>query len=216
MSSLNTLNVSIPEETRLGWQRMLELLNDTLKAKSIFIACSIEQRIEVLCIASSGDYDSNTTQAIKASQHSSISHNAISNTTVGYIEAFDLAEATINLPIAWPSGEVFGHIYVVSDSFNEQFKHNPMLLDSFKISVENQLFLISTLHRLKNNNNQLKSCNSEHSLKISNLNQSLNQEKDRRLAAEQQLVYQKSYDPATGFLNKQTLEHETEKLLNQV
>ncbi|MCY9843606.1 putative bifunctional diguanylate cyclase/phosphodiesterase [Vibrio caribbeanicus] len=216
MSSLNTLNVSIPEETRLGWQRMLELLNDTLKAKSIFIACNIEQRIEVLCIASSGDYDSKTTQAIQASQHSSSSHNATSNTTVGYIEALDLAEAAINLPIAWPSGEVFGHIYVISDSFNEQFKHNSMLLDSFKISVENQLFLISTLHRLKNNNNHLKSCNSEHSLRISNLNQSLNQEKDRRLAAEQQLVYQKSYDPATGFLNKQTLEHETEKLLNEV
>ena len=205
MSSLNTLNVSIPEETRLGWQRMLELLNDTLKAKSLFIACNIEQRIEVLCIASSGDYDSEVPPA----QHLIGSQSTTDNTLVGFIEALDLADTTVNIPITWPSGEIFGQIYVISETFNDNFKHNSMLLDSFKISVENQLSLISTLHQLKN-------CNSAHSLRISCLNLSLSKEKDRRLAAEQQLDYQKSYDPGTGFLNKQALEYETAKLLSEV
>ncbi|WP_017632616.1 GGDEF and EAL domain-containing protein [Vibrio sp. 624788] len=110
------------------------------------------------------------------------------------------------IPLLWPNGELFGTICILDSKENHYTPTYIKLLESFRTSIESQLKTLFQHAKLTQMNRDLKNRVYNRTKDLASLNYSLNQEIDKRKAAEQKINFQKNHDLGTGFLNRTAFE----------
>ena len=110
------------------------------------------------------------------------------------------------IPLLWPNGEIFGTICILDSKENHYTPTYIKLLESFRTSIESQLKTLFQHAKLAQMNRDLKNRVYTRTKDLASLNYSLNQEIDKRKAAEQKINFQKKHDLGTGFLNRNAFE----------
>lgn len=225
MSKINTRELSIPSEMLSGWQTIVNLLADIVEVPSALVMRIHDQHIEVFSSSS------NTTNPYKTGDSESLGQGLYCETVINeqrellvpnalsdpeWRDNPDVALGMIaycGIPINWPDNSPFGTICVLDtqeNHFNDLYRQ---LLASFRDSIESQLTTIYQKEKLQVLNEELRSRVDTRTKDLVDLNYSLNQEIDRRRAAEQEVAYRKRHDMGTGFLNRKALEAELDTQL---
>lgn len=208
MSKINPHYRLVSEDTLNGWQTLVNQLAD---AFSVTPAVIVPGRTldSLVCRVSDTRYQlSNDTLSLKDTfvttelEAANRSWPASSGTT--FTQRRDL---DADLPLQWPDGQMFGAICVLDIPSNatSRYRH---FLQGVQLSIEAHLKSLYQQQTLLLANQELQSRLQNRTQDLAALNFSLNQEMDRRQAAESQLNYQRLHDSGTGFFNQQGLETE--------
>ncbi|UPQ89857.1 sensor domain-containing phosphodiesterase [Vibrio sinaloensis] len=228
MSKLNTSSMIIPAEMSLAWQEIVNLLAEIVAVPAALIMRIHQQHIEVFSA------NNNHTHPYQVGDTERLGHGLYCETVVNDKQQLLVSNAELDqkwctnpdiklgmiaycgLPLQWPNGDVFGTICVLDDQENPFNSTYQKLLASFRDSIEAQLTTLYQNHRLQQVNAELKSRVKTRTQDLVELNYSLNQEIDKRRAAERKIRYQQRHDIGTGFLNRAALEAETEQRLHEL
>lgn len=227
MTKINTQELSIPENMQLGWQNIVDLLAEIVVVPSALIMRIRPKHIEVFCRSNSPDnpYYLGDSESLGKGLYCETVINSNSELLVpnalkddDWDSNPDIALGMISycgIPLNWPNGDAFGTICVLDSKENHYTPMYRELLESFRISIESQLTTLYQHAKLLYLNNELKNRVQTRTKDLASLNYSLNQEIDKRKAAEQQISYQKNHDSGTGFLNRNAFEAELQKLITR-
>lgn len=225
MSKLNTSSMIIPAEMSLAWQEIVNLLAEIVAVPAALIMRIHQEHIEVFSV------NNNHTHPYQVGDTERLGHGLYCETVVSNKQQLLVTNAKedrqwcanpdiklgmiayCGLPLQWPNGDVFGTICVLDDKENPFNSTYQKLLASFRDSIEAQLTTLYQNHRLQQVNAELKSRVKTRTQDLVELNYSLNQEIDKRRAAERKIRYQQRHDIGTGFLNRAALEEETQQRL---
>ncbi|MDN3695754.1 MULTISPECIES: bifunctional diguanylate cyclase/phosphodiesterase [Vibrio] len=225
MTRINTQELSIPENMQLGWQNIVDLLAEIISVPSALIMRVHPKHIEVFCRSNSPEnpYLTGDSESLGKGLYCETVINSNSELLVPnalkddkWKSNPDIALGMISycgIPLNWPNGDAFGTICVLDSKENHYSPMYRELLESFRISIESQLTTLYQHAKLLCLNDELKYRVKTRTKDLASLNYSLNQEIDKRKAAEQQISYQKSHDSGTGFLNRNAFETELDKLM---
>lgn len=227
MSKLNTRDITIPDGMAQGWQTIVNLLAEIVTVPAALIMRVHEQHIEVFCSNNNHThpYTPGDCEALGQGLYCETVINQQRKLIVPNAEKDPLwcnnpdlkfgMIAYCGLPVCWPNGDAFGTICVLDKSENPFTETYQQLIESFRDSVEAQLKTLFQNEHLKILNHELESRVATRTNDLVELNYSLNQEIDKRRAAEEQVRYQQNHDISTGFLNRSAIELHTQHLLNQ-
>ncbi|WP_114764681.1 bifunctional diguanylate cyclase/phosphodiesterase [Vibrio rhodolitus] len=226
MSKINTSELVIPESMSENWQVIVNLMAQLIPVPSALIMRIHPNSIEVFSSNnncehpySPGDSE-NLGQGlyceyvIENQQQLSV-ENALVDPN--WCHNPDIALGMVSycgFPINWPNGCAFGTICVLDSKPNKISSTAVALLNSFKESIEAQLATLYQNEQLKLLNAELKSRVSTRTKDLVDLNFSLNQEIDKRRAAEKKVLYHQRHDLGTGFLNRNCLEFEATRAVD--
>ncbi|MFM2586871.1 EAL domain-containing protein [Vibrio sp. TBV020] len=225
MSKLNTSNMVVPDELASGWQEIVNLLAEIISVPAALIMRVHQDHIEVFSA------NNNRKHPYRIGDTEQLGHGLYCETVINENRQLLVPDASkddewcdnpdmrfglvayCGLPLLWPNGDPFGTICVLDDNENHFSATYQQLLSTFKLSVEAQLKTVYQNHRLQQLNFELESRVNTRTQDLVDLNYSLNQEIDKRKAAERTIRYQQRHDLGTGFLNRAALEYHTETLL---
>ncbi|MBY8315083.1 GGDEF and EAL domain-containing protein [Vibrio fluvialis] len=225
MSRINTHALTVPQDMLSGWQTIVNLLADILHVPAALIMRIHDEEIEVFCANNNvrQPYHSGDTEAlghglycetVVHSRKELVVPNALND--LKWRKNPDIALGMVaycGIPILWPNGDVFGTICVLDNKENFFTPTYRQLLHCFRTAVESQLTVIYQHHKLKLLNDDLQARIQIRTQDLADLNYSLNQEIDKRKAAEQLVAFQQHHDSGTAFLNRAGLESELEQAL---
>ncbi|MFA0112785.1 EAL domain-containing protein [Vibrio sp. 10N.261.46.E11] len=223
MKKIKTIDLEIPDDMASSWQDIVDLLAQITKVPAALIMRVHTNYIEVFSTSHSQDNpynkgDSETLgnglycETVMESQKQLLVPNALAD--VDWKNNPDTKLGLISycgIPLFWPNGELFGTICILDSKENHYTPTYIKLLESFRTSIESQLKTLFQHAKLTQMNRDLKSRVATRTKDLASLNYSLNQEIDKRRAAEQEINFQKNHDLGTGFLNRSAFE----SLLNQ-
>ncbi|WP_100753997.1 sensor domain-containing phosphodiesterase [Vibrio salilacus] len=226
MSKLNTSNMAIPAEMSSAWQGILNLLAEIVATPAALIMRIRPQHIEVFSA------NNNHPHPYHIGDQESLGCGLYCETVIKTNQALLVANAMhdkqwcnnpdielgmiayCGLPLLWPNGDVFGTICLLDDQENAFNRTYQQLLASFRDSIEAQLTTLYQNQHLEQINSELKSRVKTRTQDLVELNYSLNQEIDKRIAAERKVHYQQRHDIGTGFLNRATLESKVDEKID--
>ncbi|RJX75532.1 sensor domain-containing phosphodiesterase [Vibrio sinensis] len=227
MSKINTSNLRIPEEMAANWQNIVNLLAEIVAVPAALIMRIHPDSIEVVA---SND---NTSQPYSIGDSEALPQGLYCETVVQDQKTLIVANALkdpqwdknpdialgmiayCGMPINWPNGEPFGTICILDTKENQFNITYQNLMGNFRRAIESQIETLYQNEKLKLLNYELKSRVKTRTQDLVDLNYSLNVEIDRRRAAEQKIRYQQRHDLGTGFLNRNSLEIETEQYIKE-
>lgn len=228
MAKYRTLDYQIPEAMQQSWQKIVNLLAHIVNVPSALIMRVQPQHIEVFSSNQSGSNpyhpgDKETLghglycESVLDNNFELTVANALNDRQWDHNPDLKLGMiAYCGLPLHWPNGELFGTICMLDDKENHFKRTFRELLAGFQTSIEAQLAVIYQHEKLLRLNQQLKKRVDKRTTNLAQLSFSLNQEIDRRKAAEQQAHYQKHHDHGTGFLNRSALEQQLQAMLDKL
>ncbi|WGV98989.1 EAL domain-containing protein [Vibrio sp. YMD68] len=220
MSKIDAQQLLIPDAMYTGWQSTLNLLSEIVVVPAALIMRVKKTTIEVCC------KNNNVVNPYNVGDKESLGQGLYCETVMNRDAELLVSNANKNpewndnpdielgmisycgLPLHWPTGEQFGTICILDEKENPFTPTYRRLLDSFRISVEAQLETLYQHEKLQRLNNELQNRVNSRTQDLASLNYSLNQEIDKRRAAEEQVQYQRLHDIGTGFLNRKALEKE--------
>ncbi|NAZ45018.1 EAL domain-containing protein [Vibrio toranzoniae] len=228
MKKIQTLDLDIPDDMKSGWQNIVDLLAELTQTPAALIMRVHANSIEVFSTSNSQNNpytkgDSETLgsglycESVMESQQQLIVPNALSDPQWENNPDIELGLVSYcGVPLLWPNGELFGTICILDSKENHYTPTYIKLLESFRISIESQLKTLFQHAKLTQVNRELKNRVYSRTKDLASLNYSLNQEIDKRRAAEQKINFQKNHDLGTGFLNRNAFESRlNQKLLSQ-
>ncbi|HAS8385259.1 TPA: EAL domain-containing protein [Vibrio vulnificus] len=227
MAKYRTLDYEIPEAMQKSWQRIVNLLAYIVDVPAALIMRIQPEHIEVFSSSQSslnpyhhGDSESLGhglyCETVIEDNKELLVPNALNDKEWDHNPDIKLGMiAYCGLPLLWPNGEVFGTICMLDDKENNFGQTYRELLAGFQTSIEAQLSVVYQHQKLLRLNEQLKERVDKRTTNLAQLSFSLNQEIDRRKAAEQQAHYQKHHDHGTGFLNRCALEQHLQGMLDE-
>ncbi|MGO2319280.1 MAG: sensor domain-containing phosphodiesterase [Vibrio toranzoniae] len=228
MKKIQTLDLDIPDDMKSGWQNIVDLLAELTETPAALIMRVHANSIEVFSTSNSQNNpytkgDSETLgsglycESVMESQQQLIVPNALSDPQWENNPDIELGLVSYcGIPLLWPNGELFGTICILDSKKNHYTPTYIKLLESFRISIESQLKTLFQHAKLTQVNRELKNRVYSRTKDLASLNYSLNQEIDKRRAAEQKINFQKNHDLGTGFLNRNAFESRfNQKLLSQ-
>ncbi|MBN3492307.1 sensor domain-containing phosphodiesterase [Vibrio neptunius] len=228
MSKINTTNLVIPDEMTSGWQNIVDLLAKIVSVPAALVMRIYPKHIEVYSSNNNGQHP------YRVGDSETLGQGLYCETVVNKQSQLIVPNAEIDLqwqnnpdikfgmlaycgvPINWPNGDTFGTICVLDNKENHFSETYQQLIESFRDSIESQLKTLYQNEKLKHLNLELKSRVHTRTQDLVDLNYSLNQEIDKRRAAEQKIRYQQRHDLGTGFLNRSALEHEADHFIKDV
>lgn len=218
MKKINTLDLDIPGDMKVGWQNIVDLLANITHVPAALIMRVHTSSIEVFSASQSQG------NPYKEGDSEDLGHGLYCETVMQTKRLLVVPEATkdpvwennpdvelgmisyCGIPLLWPNGEVFGTICILDSKENHYTPTYIQLLESFKLSIESQLTTLFQNAKLARLNKELKCRVHTRTQDLASLNYSLNLEIDKRKAAEQKINYQKNHDLGTGFLNRDAFE----------
>ncbi|TMX44894.1 EAL domain-containing protein [Vibrio sp. Hep-1b-8] len=228
MSKLNTDNMVIPDEMSSGWQVIVNLLAEIISVPAALIMRVHKEHIEVFSV------NNNNAHPYHIGDKEGLGQGLYCETVINENRLLLVPNASkdsqwqnnpdmkfgmlayCGLPLCWPNGKMFGTICAldnIENPFNQTYQQ---LLMSFRDSIEAQLKTVFQNYHLQQLNSELESRVQTRTQDLVKLNFSLNQEIDKRRAAERQVRYQQLHDLGTGFLNRSALESEASRLIQNV
>lgn len=228
MSKLNTDNMVIPDEMSSGWQVIVNLLAEIISVPAALIMRVHKEHIEVFSV------NNNNANPYHIGDKEGLGQGLYCETVINDNRLLLVPNASkdsqwqnnpdmkfgmlayCGLPLRWPNGKMFGTICAldnIENPFNQTYQQ---LLMSFRDSIEAQLKTVFQNYHLQQLNSELESRVQTRTQDLVELNFSLNQEIDKRRAAERQVRYQQLHDLGTGFLNRSALESEASRLIQNV
>ncbi|MFH0226625.1 EAL domain-containing protein [Vibrio furnissii] len=227
MSKINTQSLTVPQEMLSGWQTIVNLLADILQVPAALIMRLHDEEIEVFCANTNvkQPYRSGDTEAlgqglycetVAKTRQELLIPNAL--TDMKWRHNPDISHGMVaycGIPVCWPNGDLFGTICVLDNKANVFTPTYRKLLQSFRVSLESQLTVIYQHQKLKLLNDDLQARIQIRTQDLADLNYSLNQEIDKRKAAEQLVAFQLHHDTSTAFFNHSGLEREVDKALTR-
>lgn len=228
MSKLNTDNMVIPNEMSSGWQVIVNLLAEIISVPAALIMRVHKEHIEVFSV------NNNNANPYHIGDKEGLGQGLYCETVINENRLLLVPNASkdsqwqnnpdmkfgmlayCGLPLRWPNGKMFGTICAldnIENPFNQTYQQ---LLMSFRDSIEAQLKTVFQNYHLQQLNSELESRVQTRTQDLVELNFSLNQEIDKRRAAERQVRYQQLHDLGTGFLNRSALESEASRLIQNV
>ncbi|MGY5537932.1 sensor domain-containing phosphodiesterase [Vibrio brasiliensis] len=228
MSKLNTDNMVIPDEMSSGWQVIVNLLAEIISVPAALIMRVHKEHIEVFSV------NNNNANPYHIGDKEGLGQGLYCETVINENRLLLVPNASkdsqwqnnpdmkfgmlayCGLPLRWPNGKMFGTICAldnIENPFNQTYQQ---LLMSFRDSIEAQLKTVFQNYHLQQLNSELESRVQTRTQDLVELNFSLNQEIDKRRAAERQVRYQQLHDLGTGFLNRSALESEASRLIQNV
>ncbi|MGD8120878.1 sensor domain-containing phosphodiesterase [Vibrio sp. TRT 2004] len=228
MSKLNTDNMVIPDEMSSGWQVIVNLLAEIISVPAALIMRVHKEHIEVFSV------NNNNAHPYHIGDKEGLGQGLYCETVINESRLLLVPNASkdsqwqnnpdmkfgmlayCGLPLRWPNGKMFGTICAldnIENPFNQTYQQ---LLMSFRDSIEAQLKTVFQNYHLQQLNSELESRVQTRTQDLVKLNFSLNQEIDKRRAAERQVRYQQLHDLGTGFLNRSALESEASRLIQNV
>ncbi|WP_047047814.1 EAL domain-containing protein [Vibrio mexicanus] len=228
MSKINTHDLAIPSQMLEGWQHIVDLLAEIINVPSALIMRIHPKDIEVVSSSlvmpnpyTPGDKESLGQglycETVIDTQSPLLIPNAVKDTY--WCNNPDIKLGMISycgVAINWPNGDAFGTICVLDSKENHYTDTYQRLITSFRDSIESQLTSLYQQAELNNLNRELKNRVTTRTQDLVELNYSLNQEIDRRRAAEEKIHYQKFHDVGTGFLNRRALEDKLDELIENI
>ncbi|ENC6732015.1 EAL domain-containing protein [Vibrio navarrensis] len=227
MTKFKTLDYQIPEPMQHGWQRIVNLLADIVGVPAALVMRIHPQHIEV-CRTSETPLNPYKLGDSETLGHGLYCESVInSNTELMIPNALsdplwdknpDIKLGMISycgLPLLWPNGEAFGTICLLDERENHFSDTYRELLRCFRSSIEAQLAVVYQHEKLLRLNKALQHRVESRTSNLAQLSFSLSQERDKRLAAEQDADYQRQHDHGTGFLNLSALENQLQRQLEQ-
>lgn len=226
MSKINTGSIVIPEDMSANWQIIVNLLAEIVNVPAALIMRVHKEHIEVFSA------NSNRKHPYHVSDSEQLGQGLYCETVVNENRQLVVPNAASDpkwcnnpdmkfgllaycgLPLRWPNGDAFGTICILDDRENPFCDTYQQLLLSFRDSVEAQLKTLYQYQNVQQLNLELESRVNTRTQDLVDLNYSLNQEIDKRRAAERKIRYQQLHDLGTGFLNRTALENETQQLLD--
>ncbi|WP_428775369.1 sensor domain-containing phosphodiesterase [Vibrio sp.] len=225
MSKLNHHQMTVPLEMVQGWQNMVNLLADVVDVPAALVMRLHEDSLEVFAtnVKRSNPYQVGSSEPL--------GHGLYCETVLQQQKQLLVEDARIDrdwlnnpdiklgmvaycgLPINWPDGQPFGTLCILDSKRNPFSNSAKALLASFRDSIEAQLTILFQHAELQRLNDELKIRVDTRTKDLVDLNYSLNKEIDKRIAAEQKLMYQKTHDLGTGLLNRAALEDELQLTL---
>ncbi|NOH96992.1 EAL domain-containing protein [Vibrio sp. 99-70-13A1] len=218
MKKVNTLDLEIPDNMRVGWQNIVDLLAQITDVPAALVMRVHPESIEVF---STSQTEGNP---YKVGDSEELGNGLYCETVINNQQMLTIPNAHkdpawadnpdiqlgmisyCGIPLLWPNGESFGTICILDSEENHYTPTYIKLLESFRVSIESQLTTLFQHAKLVQMNKELKSRVHTRTKDLASLNYSLSQEIDKRKAAEQKIYYQKSHDLGTGFLNRHTFE----------
>lgn len=228
MTRMNTQTLVIPEEMLSSWQTIVDLLADILQVPAALIMRIHEHEIEVFCANNHPEH-----QTYHPGARETLGHGLYCETVINQGTELTVANALADahwrhnpdialgmiaycgIPLLWPNGETFGTICVLDNKQNYFSPTYRQLLYCFRSAVESQLTVVFQHHKLQLLNDELQLRIETRTRDLAELNYALNQEIDKRKAAEQMVAFQRHHDPRTEFLNLTGLEHELHNALHK-
>lgn len=227
MKKIQTLDLDIPDDMKSGWQNIVDLLAELTQTPAALIMRVHANSIEVFSTSNSQNNpytkgDSETLgsglycESVMESQQQLIVPNALSDPQWENNPDIELGLVSYcGIPLLWPNGELFGTICILDSKENHYTPTYIKLLESFRTSIESQLKTLFQHAKLTQVNRELKNRVYSRTKDLASLNYSLNQEIDKRRAAEQKINFQKSRS-RNRFLNRNAFESRlNQKLLSQ-
>ncbi|WP_162048643.1 sensor domain-containing phosphodiesterase [Vibrio taketomensis] len=223
MSKVNTRELIIPQQMSENWQRIVNLIAQLIPVSAALIMRVDDANISVFAANDNVDnpYHRGDSEHLNQGlycefvieqQQSLAVENALTDKTWSNNPDIKLGMISYcGFPINWPNGSPFGTICVLDTEPRKLNETATQLLESYKESIEAQLATLYRNQQLKQLNKELKSRVSTRTQDLVELNFSLNQEIDKRLAAEQKVLYHQRHDLGTGFLNRNSLEIEASR-----
>ncbi|WP_210443012.1 bifunctional diguanylate cyclase/phosphodiesterase [Vibrio crassostreae] len=228
MKKIKTIDLDIPDDMESGWQNIVDLLAQITQVPAALIMRVHANYIEVFSTSRSENNpynkgDSETLgnglycETVMESQQQLVVPNALADPDWENNPDIKLGLVSYcGIPLLWPNGELFGTICILDSKENHYTPTYIKLLQSFRTSIESQLKTLFQHAKLTQMNRDLKNRVYTRTKDLASLNYSLNQEIDKRKAAEQKINFQKNHDLGTGFLNRTAFESRlNHKLLSQ-
>ncbi|WP_261886189.1 sensor domain-containing phosphodiesterase [Vibrio pomeroyi] len=218
MKKIKTLDLDIPDDMEHGWQNIVDLLAQITQVPAALIMRVHANYIEVFSTSRSENNpynkgDSETLgnglycETVMETQRQLLVPNALTDPKWENNPDIKLGLVSYcGIPLLWPNGELFGTICILDSKENHYTSTYIKLLESFRTSIESQLKTLFQHAKLTQMNRDLKNRVYNRTKDLASLNYSLNQEIDKRKAAEQKINFQKNHDLGTGFLNRSAFE----------
>lgn len=218
MKKIKTLDLDIPDDMEHGWQNIVDLLAQITQVPAALIMRVHSNYIEVFSTSHSENNPYNKgdseklgnglyCETVMESQRRLLVPNALKDPSWENNPDIELGLVSYcGIPLLWPNGEIFGTICILDSKENHYTPTYIKLLESFRTSIESQLKTLFQHAKLAQMNRDLKNRVYTRTKDLASLNYSLNQEIDKRKAAEQKINFQKNHDLGTGFLNRNAFE----------
>ena len=228
MKKIKTLDLDIPDDMEHSWQNIVDLLAQITQVPAALIMRVHANYIEVFSTSRSENNPYNKgdseplgnglyCETVMETQRQLIVPNALADSKWDNNPDIKLGLVSYcGIPLLWPNGELFGTICILDSKENHYTSTYIKLLESFRTSIESQLKTLFQHAKLTQMNRDLKNRVYNRTKDLASLNYSLNQEIDKRKAAEQKINFQKNHDLGTGFLNRSAFESRlNQKLIAQ-
>jgi diguanylate cyclase (GGDEF)-like protein len=218
MKKIKTIDLDIPDDMGSSWQNIVDLLAQITQVPAALIMRVHSNYIEVFSTSNSDNnpYNKGDTEtlgnglyceSVMESKQQLVVPNALSDPKWENNPDVELGLISYcGIPLLWPNGELFGTICILDSKENHYTPTYIKLLESFRTSIESQLKTLFQHAKLTQMNRDLKNRVYTRTKDLASLNYSLNQEIDKRKAAEQKINFQKNHDLGTGFLNRNAFE----------
>ena len=223
MSKINTSDLKIPQAMSDNWQRIVNLIAELIPVPAVLLMRVHRHSIEVFSCNNNCHHPyqigSNELlgqglycEYVISQQKQLTVANSLEDPAWSNNPDIELGMISYcGFPVNWPNGEPFGTICALDSKPHHISDTATRLLESYKDSVEAQLATLYQNEQLKLLNFELQSRVNTRTQDLVDLNFSLNQEIDKRRAAEQKVLYHQRHDLGTGFLNRNSLEFETSR-----
>ena len=218
MKKIKTIDLDIPDDMGSSWQNIVDLLAQITQVPAALIMRVHSNYIEVFSTSNSDNnpYNKGDTEtlgnglyceSVMESKQQLVVPNALSDPKWENNPDVELGLISYcGIPLLWPNGELFGTICILDSKENHYTPTYIKLLESFRTSIESQLKTLFQHAKLTQMNRDLKNRVYTRTKDLASLNYSLNQEIDKRKAAEQKINFQRNHDLGTGFLNRSAFE----------
>ncbi|WP_135457893.1 sensor domain-containing phosphodiesterase [Vibrio echinoideorum] len=218
MKKIKTIDLDIPDDMGSSWQNIVDLLAQITQVPAALIMRVHSNYIEVFSTSNSDNnpYNKGDTEtlgnglyceSVMESKQQLVVPNALADPKWENNPDVELGLISYcGIPLLWPNGELFGTICILDSKENHYTPTYIKLLESFRTSIESQLKTLFQHAKLTQMNRDLKNRVYTRTKDLASLNYSLNQEIDKRKAAEQKINFQKNHDLGTGFLNRNAFE----------
>ncbi|MEL0607134.1 GGDEF and EAL domain-containing protein [Vibrio echinoideorum] len=218
MKKIKTIDLDIPDDMGSSWQNIVDLLAQITQVPAALIMRVHSNYIEVFSTSNSDNnpYNKGDTEtlgnglyceSVMESKQQLVVPNALADPKWENNPDVEIGLISYcGIPLLWPNGELFGTICILDSKENHYTPTYIKLLESFRTSIESQLKTLFQHAKLTQMNRDLKNRVYTRTKDLASLNYSLNQEIDKRKAAEQKINFQKNHDLGTGFLNRNAFE----------
>lgn len=210
MTKVDTESLQLSPKTIKSCQYIADQARLLIGAESVFIQPTLTSELSVICSPYSSDFGLTNLDQIFA-QSNSQSKDVMSGTT----KYQEQRRQYIACKLYWPDDSEFGLLIMLegnSHTFN-QATYTSILF--FKDSIE--AHLSSEYHFLKSEqlSEQIKKRNDTRVKDIAALSYTLNEEREQRKAAEQEVEYLRYHDIGTSFFNQYALQTQLSTLLEK-